>query len=146
MFAKFSQEIKEAIGEDTHALITANFSTTNPAARAASEFVLMSTVKNYFSFGMRTSCGIPSVTLLGTEEDWIALQYESELRPWVFSCCQNSQVTHQSYRGNVNHGFWQSMVKLQYTAPGSGRQDFVSGWMQILFPYLASGMNKELRP
>ncbi|KAL7574165.1 hypothetical protein ACA910_014844 [Epithemia clementina (nom. ined.)] len=53
----------------------------------------------------------------------------------------------ESYKGNVNHGFWQSMVKLRHTGGGSGSYSFISGWVQILFPYLASGyMNLSLRP
>ena len=52
-----------------------------------------------------------------------------------------------SYKGNVNHGFWQSMVKLRATIMGSGDHDFISGWLQILFPYLANGnFNSCLHP
>jgi hypothetical protein len=52
-----------------------------------------------------------------------------------------------SYRGKVNHGFWQSMVKLRNNGMGSGRATFISGWMQIFFPYLDSGrLNGCLRP
>jgi hypothetical protein len=52
-----------------------------------------------------------------------------------------------SYRGIVNHGFWQSMVKLHDNGMDSGYREFISGWMQIFFPYLASGdLNSSLRP
>ena len=53
----------------------------------------------------------------------------------------------ESYRGQVNHGFWQSMVKLRHGREQSGASPSVSGWMQILFPYLKSGeLNLGLRP
>merc|ERR1711933_12189 len=52
----------------------------------------------------------------------------------------------ESYKGNVNHSFWQTMVKLRGTS-GSGAFSFISGWMQILFPILDTGeMNQNLRP
>jgi hypothetical protein len=52
-----------------------------------------------------------------------------------------------SYRGKVNHGFWQSMVKLRNNGMSSGRRTFISGWMQIFFPYLDSGrLNGGLHP
>jgi len=74
VFSQFSDKIKEYIGEKTHAALTADFSTTTPSARAASEIVLMAAMKNYFSFGRETRCGIPKITLLGTESDWVALR------------------------------------------------------------------------
>lgn len=44
-------------------------------------------------------------------------------------------------------GFWQSMVKLRNTGEFSGKAEWISGWMQIFFPYLASGeLNTYLRP
>jgi hypothetical protein len=53
----------------------------------------------------------------------------------------------ESYRGNVNDSFWQFMVKLQNSGGGSGSYSFISGWMQIFFPYLASGQqNGNLCP
>lgn len=52
-----------------------------------------------------------------------------------------------SYQGQVNHGFWQSMIKFRESRDGSGISRFISGWIQILFPYLSSGcLNENLRP
>ena len=33
----------------------------------------MASLQKYFSYGMRTMCGIPGVEMTGTEEDWIQL-------------------------------------------------------------------------
>ena len=47
----------------------------------------------------------------------------------------------------VDHGFWQSMVKLRDTGGGSGSYSFISGWIQLFYPYLASGReNRSMRP
>jgi hypothetical protein len=51
-----------------------------------------------------------------------------------------------SSHGHVNHGFWQSMVKLRHRG-GSGACSAVSGWLPIFFPYLKSGsLNTKLCP
>lgn len=157
VFADFSQQIRNHIGDETHAAVTADFTTTTPASRAATEIALMAVTKNYFSFGMRTRCGIPNITLLGTEADWVSLRKRAEdlgklMLPdftnfWMPLLLPLLDEFVESYRGNVQHGFWQSMVKLRNNGMDSGYAEFISGWMQILFPYLASDrVNKDLRP
>ena len=46
---------------------------------ASHEIVLMSAMKNYFSYVMSTCCGIPSITVRGTEEDWVSLRNRTEI-------------------------------------------------------------------
>ncbi|GAB1311781.1 hypothetical protein MFIFM68171_01991 [Madurella fahalii] len=55
--------------------IIPNFSTTTDTDRVAASVVLMGAMKKYFSYNFCcSSCGIPSVTLLGTRDDWAELQ------------------------------------------------------------------------
>jgi hypothetical protein len=159
VFPAFSEQIKQAVGASVHAdLSGGGFSTTTAAARACHEVTLMSTLRSYFSYGMRTRCGIPSVTLRGTRADWASLRSRAEslagkMTPdfadkWVRPCLL--PILDQfvaAYDGDVDHGFWQSMVKLRHTGGGSGSYSFVSGWVQNLFPYLAGDTpNQNLRP
>lgn len=117
VFPEFSTQIKTNIGDETYTLLTDNFSTSRtPALIAASEIaVLMSAMKNCFSFKMSTCCGIPNVMLTGTEEDWVFLRHRTEALgkltkkdfasywlPLVLPILDESIA---SYRGNVNHGF-----------------------------------------
>jgi len=156
VFGQFSEQIRGHIGEESHERIVADFSTTSPSTRAASEITLMSATKHYFSFGMMTLCGIPNITLQGTEEDWVSLRKRAEdLAPlmledfsgyWMPLLLPVLDEFINSYRGEVNHGFWQSMVKLRHNGMSSGYKEFISGWMQIFFPYLVSGLNTTLRP
>lgn len=157
VFPHFSEQIKEHIGTKTHEAIVPKYSTTSAAVKAANEITLMSAMKNYFSYGMMTACGIPQITLLGTEEDWISLRSRAEhlgslmttefSNYWMPLLLPVLDEFINSYNGDVNHGFWQSMVKLRHTGGGSGSYSFLSGWIQLLFPYLASGdMAEKLRP
>jgi len=159
VFPDFSRQIKGYIGESTHSLVAGKFSTTTAVSNAASEIVLMSAMKNYFSFCEFTLCGIPSITLTGTEEDWVSLRTRTEALGkvmqkdftsyWMPLVLPLLDEFIASYRGSVKNSFWQSMVKLRNNGmgSGSGSKEFISGWMQIFFPYLASGrLNKSLRP
>ena len=146
VFAQFSTAIRGYIGDKTHAALVANFSSTTPASKAASEVVLMAAMKHYFSFGMTTMCGIPEITLLGTEQDWMTLRQRAEtlgklMMPgfaghWMPALLPVLDKFVESYQGQVDHGFWQSMVKLRNNGMGSGYCEWISGWVQIFFPHL----------
>ena len=142
---------------ETHSILTENYSTTTPASNAANEITLMSSMKNYFEFKMLTRCGIPEISLFGTEEDWVSLRNRTEALGklvkedlasyWMPLILPILDEFIESYRGNMNHSFWQSMVKLRNNGQSSGYRNFISGWMQIFFPYLASGeLNNNMRP
>jgi len=147
VFSQFSAKIKSYIGEETHSALTADFSTTDASSQAASEIVLMAAMKNYFSFSMTTMCGIPEITLRGSEEDWAALRRRAEalgelMLPsykdhWMPALLPVLDKFVESYRGQVDHSFWQSMVKLRHNGMVSGYREFISGWVQIFFPYLS---------
>ena len=50
------------------------FSTTDPICAAAYTGTLMRALQTFFDYTVRTRCGIPEVTLLGTVEDWVDLR------------------------------------------------------------------------
>ena len=54
--------------------MTADFSTTTAVQKIVSLITMMTSVKEYFSFGMKCGCGIPAVEMLGTEDDWSKLK------------------------------------------------------------------------
>ena len=76
-FTTFSEKVHEHIG-DVHELIVSDFSTTGQVEKAASEIVLLDSVQSYFSFEMITICGIPSITLEGTVDDWRKIAIRAE--------------------------------------------------------------------
>jgi len=54
--------------------IVPGFSTTTETDRIVGSVIMMATLKKYFSYTCCFLCGIPSVTLLGTREDWCSVQ------------------------------------------------------------------------
>ena len=66
-----AKETKGGVAE----VMTCNFSTTGMIEKMVSQITLMETVKQYFDFmEMLAGCGIPSVTLEGTPDDWKLLR------------------------------------------------------------------------
>jgi len=139
VFAEFSQAIRKHIGE-SHSLIVADFSTTGSVERAASEVVLMDAMQAFFSYEVHTWCGIPSITLLGTGEDWEKVS--SRVREfarfdigwWLEPLEPILDQFVEAAKGQVDRPFWDSIYK--WGGPHGSGSTHVSGWILNLFPYL----------
>lgn len=138
-FSEFSDRIADHIGKKRE-LVVANFSTTTPTSKAASEIVLMDAMKSYFRYGMRTMCGFPRITLEGTVEDWEAIwtrtAYLSEfgLGFWLDQLLPVLEKFVMTAKGAPDLAFWTRAYK---ESGGSGGP-YVSGWVNAFFPYLSS--------
>ena len=143
----FNAQIKENTKGDLAQTITADFSTTGTTERIASEVTLMETVKSYFEYIiMRLSCGIPSVTLKGTPQDWQKiLDKTQQLKPygleaWTESLTPILKEFVLAAQGCPNRKFWQSMVKqtrpdqLEGGACNPNKPTEIDGWLLKLFP------------
>lgn len=134
----FSALIAPHIGEQTHANLVANFSTTQATERICSEIVLMDTLSNYFEYMCMSSCGIPTVTLEGTAEDWEQLRQRAagfakyDLQHWLQHLLPILDEFVLAAHAKPNTAFWQSMYKV---SGGSGGP-YLSGWITDMFAYL----------
>jgi hypothetical protein len=138
-FDFFAAKIKEHIGKK-HDLLTANFSTTGPIERAASQVVLMDAMKHYFSYGVTTCCGVPEITLLGTPDDWKSIRTRVQafaefegLGQWVKTLDPVLAEFVNASEGRVDRDFWKGIYKSE--SMGSGNP-IVSGWANALFLYM----------
>lgn len=138
VFAEFSERVREHIGE-SHDLIVADFSTTGPVERAASEIVLLDAMQSYFNYDFLSICGIPSITLEGTVDDWESIATraqalaEYDLDWWIDPLMPILRQFVNAAEGRVDRAFWASMYK-DNKRPCS--DPFISGWVLKLFPYL----------
>ena len=136
VFAEFSDKLSEYVGPIRN-LMVSDFTTTGPIEAAASEVTLMDAMQSYFDYRVRTRCGIPTITLRGTEEDWINLrsktaqlaQYDAEW--WVSLLLPILDNIIKAYQGNADVVFWQNFVKHHSVSGG----DTISGWINAFFPY-----------
>jgi hypothetical protein len=140
----FSQRIRDHVGEK-HGWFVADFSTTGPAEKAASEVALMDVVEAYFSFRLsRVICGIPHIELEGTSEDWRSLSdraagfRELGLRWWIDPLQAVVRKFCDAAAGSVDQAFWRSIYRVyqpdEYCSPKTAL-----GWFTVLFPYLSDG-------
>jgi hypothetical protein len=149
VFADFSRQIKGHIGE-AHDLIIADFSTTGPVERAASEVALLDAMKAYFRYEMITMCGIPRIMLEGTAEDWetIARRIQKlgryDFGWWVEPLQPIFDEFVAAARGRIDREFWNSIYKW-HGVESSGSSPYVSGWILKLFPYLIGGAGTPFR-
>lgn len=136
-FDEFSDKIAEHVG-GVRDLLVSDFSTTTAISRAASQVVLMDAMQAYFSYGCRTCCGIPNITLEGTQDDWEYMvdraralaQFGCE--DWVNVLITVLGRFVDAFKGLADQKVWQSL----YHEGGGSGGPFVTGWVNALFPYI----------
>ena len=125
--------------------------------RITSQVTLMSAVKSYFDFAaIHTICGIPTITIEGTPDDWrkIIKKVESlrnyDLGWWVDDLKPILQEFVNASEGNVNKDFWQNIVKKDRPesmkkGAGCGVKDATKfdGWFLKFMPFDKDGRTPD---
>jgi hypothetical protein len=145
------QQFGKALQNDTKDkllvdMILQTSQTTTISTQVASNIVLMDTFQKYYDYSMMTACGIKTIILKGSVEDWKNIRtlinyiekfdfkwYTSKIIPVIDKFIRASE-------GNVNVEFFQNMVK---KSGGSGGP-YYSGWIKYFFPYLVYG-NRHIK-
>ena len=149
----FDKQITENTKGNIADMMRADFSTTGKTERIASQITLMSSVKAYFDFEVLTfSCGIPSITIEGTPEDWKKVIEKTEnlrkydLGWWVDDLTPILNEFVLAAEGKANRAFWQNIVmKLrpdEFRGGGGCSPDIpteVDGWFLKLIPFDKNG-------
>lgn len=143
----FSDSIQKYTKGEIAKTIAADFTTTTPVTRIASEITLMESVKSYFEYVvMYLACGIPSVTLQGTPEDWqLVLDKAKRLKPyglteWIEELEPILTEFVRTAKGKPDQLFWQRMVKevrlpkLKGGGCDPSKPTELDGWVLKLFP------------
>lgn len=145
----FTEQIHQNTKNDIAKTITANFSTTGQTERISSEITLMDCVENYFDYELViATCGIPTVTLTGTADDWRLVLEKTEqlsqygLAKWVKKLTPILSEFIKAAEGNPNRYFWRCMVNhipvTKLNSPGCNPHgdppDYIDGWFLKFFP------------
>lgn len=141
-FDLFAEEMgrlleKNVVDPELREWILPDFSTTTGGDGVVASVIMMGTLQKYFSYTFGTVCGLPSVTLLGTEGDWenILLRLEKlnnhgeEPTTWcglLKPILARFVKSFQDPESEEVLDFWQKIVH-QYNM-GSG-PTFLSGWI-----------------
>ena len=146
----FSACIAENTKGELADLVTADFTTTGITERIASQISLMDVVKEYFNFlNVAISCGIPSITLKGSPDDWKKVLDKTRclkkynLEKWARDLEEILEEFVKASKGRANQKFWQNIVKKRRVdqlqadrgcLPNLEKTTKLDGWFLKFFP------------
>ena len=150
----FAAEIGKYTRDDLSSTLVADFTTTGIDERIASEVTLMDVTKPYFEYlAIYAVCGIPSITLTGTPEDWKKVLAKTRalghigLGWWTAELEPVLQEFVKASEGNPDYWFWKDIVKKSrprtIQGPTCGRRyrplTKFDGWFLKFFPFDEKG-------
>ena len=147
LVGEFAAQIDHYTKGDITKTITADFTTTSPIERVASQITLMESVKSYFEYIVYyIACGIPSITLKGTPDDWRQVLEKSQklkgygVDAWIESLEPILTEFVNAAEGKPKQRFWQDIVKKKRVnkLKGGGcspdKPTELDGWLLKFFP------------
>lgn len=72
---------KNVVDPELRAWMIPAFTTTSKKDEIVASILMMGSLQKYFTYSCRYMCGIPSVTLLGEQEDWVKILKRLEKLP-----------------------------------------------------------------
>ncbi|KAL9610824.1 MAG: hypothetical protein Q9167_004493 [Letrouitia subvulpina] len=120
-----------------HRWIIPKFSTTTENDECTASVIMMGTLQKYFSYKFTLCCGLPSVTLLGTRDDWMEILKRLERLPQLgaeperfsqllYPVIQNFIQTFDSPDSMEVKNFW---LKIAHRWSGGSGPTYLSGWI-----------------
>lgn len=138
-YGKLSERMIQAMKEylfDSSLIewVIPEFSTTTAHDLIVGSVVLMASMKQCFSYKINLMCGIPSITLHGTVQDWENIRNRlnklaglgKDLDTWATMLGPILDQFVQAAKGNVDSLFWQ---RICHFTPGGSGPSFLSGWI-----------------
>ena len=148
---EFTTKIKESVGEDIISNLESNFTTTKPVHLTTSQLSIMSSMKQYFTYKVvMCVCGISSIKLEGSLEDWQKIKKKFEflskkefgLNWWTESLIPiiNKIIETKIYYNqnkDINYElrtFWKDMIRLK--KGWAYEPTVIDGWIVKFIPNL----------
>ena len=140
VFSSVCNEISKHVGKDLINELTPNFTTTTPTSLTACQLSMMATFKRYFHYrSVLFKCGIPSVYLEGTVEDWQKVKAKVQTLakyklPWADKLDNIINEFINAKEGKINLSFWKTIVR-EKDSHDCYDPRIYTGWFAYLFPY-----------
>lgn len=150
VIGRFTAEIDKYTNPGLATTLVADFSTTGTDERIASEVTLMNVVKPYFEYlAIYVVCGIPSITLNGTPDDWRKVLEKTRALEafgmgwWTSELELILQEFVKAAEGRPDYWFWKDIVcksrprkiKGPVCARRQPKLTKFDGWFLKFFPY-----------
>ena len=151
-FPQFTEQMDQWTDNGLIEVLTNDFSTTTPVSYVASQITTMSALQSYFKYQIIESCGIPTIYLEGTPEDWQRIVQKAhalrqyDLDWWMDELEPVLQKFADASAGKVDTVFWQSICKKtdlfvdeeDYCGLGEPIEK-INGWVLKFYPYYRDG-------
>ena len=131
---------------------------TNAVEHIAYQITVMHVCKEYFDYVVITECGFPYIVMEGSLDDWKMLRAEAETllkdrcvekwaSEWSKALLPLLDKFVEEYQAGTegDSAFWNAMCKYGGTG-GSGGTTYLSGWLNVFFPYLKNRPNPYCVP
>ncbi|MET9633092.1 DUF4419 domain-containing protein [Lentzea sp. NPDC006480] len=115
-----------------------DFSTSTEVERLAGQVTALDAYSPYFGYWMISICGIPSITLTGTLDDWREIRTRVDdlsrfgLEHWHRSLAPITDEFVNAAEGHPDTAFWQRI----YNPADAYGGECVTGWVTRFYPYL----------
>ena len=145
----FSTSISRNTKGELADLMIADFTTTGITERIASQVSLMDVVKKFFIYtNISAGCGIPSITLEGTPDDWqkvldkVRSLKKYKLEKWASDLEDILMEFVKASKGKANKKFWKNIVKKRRVDQMKSEKGclpsinstYLDGWFLKFFP------------
>ena len=116
-------------------LVKCDFTTSTKTSLEVSQLCFLDITKHYFTFIARTMCGIPSIELKGSTEDWIKLKGKTSaflsiggMEEWQRSLSPILDEFINASQNKIDPEFWKSIYKYRSMSGGG----IITGWIITL--------------
>jgi hypothetical protein len=121
-------------------LFECDFTTSTDVEQVAGRVVLLDAYSPYFSMWLVAVCGIPSITLTGTVDDWQKIRDRIDslaafgLEKWCRSLAPIADEFVRAAAGAADTDFWRRIYNPTDAYGGA----VITGWIARLYPYLSA--------
>ena len=135
---QWSTGIQSHIPAKLYQMMLCDFSTTTPVIRTASQVVMLDAFQQYFEYEVRFICGIPTITVKGTVQDWVTIRERVDvmagyhLEWWTDRLKPICDGFIETVQGNPSAAFWKHI----YSPKEAYGERVMTGWLADLFPYI----------
>ena len=139
---RFREALASEIGEGPARFFRADFTTSTEVEKTASDIILLDAYASFFDYFVGIVCGIPTITLTGTPEDWRSIRARIEvldelvqgtkIEGWSRGLRIITSKLVEASEGHADRAFFQRIYKPK-KAYGSDR---ITGWVAWFYPYL----------
>lgn len=135
---QWSDKIQTQIPADLSQLMICDFSTTTPITRTVSQVVMMDAFQQYFDYELLFICGIPTMTVKGSLQDWTRIRERLDVMAgfhldwWTDRLKPICDAFIATVQGAPSQTFWKHIFSPQEVYGGK----VITGWLADLFPYI----------